>query len=831
MDDIDIIPALPPINEDDFNDGEDRTFANENIKCPGTAITSKSLEEQSNKNDYLASLPTLSRDERMPGETEEVTTKSVIEDSIQRSYEIVNKSNSLLADSDSKNCNESFSFKGSPLPSGEERAISSGKRNDKCVANDGYSAEDHLDSSVQDAHVAEDDGNNEAKTSTADAVALKTNGMSGKSGSCKMKRMKSADENVMHLTDDDSEIAASWMNPNPQDKMIFRYYAVRVGYARASYFFEDLDSVETEKEMRHFSKSVPMVKIRSAIFLYWDDACQFVETIENLHQDSSLEFKVEYEGFDSIAEAEVSTTQQHKFDHLIILSCDGIMLILVSSPFVQAYLLELDTHLAWEHATSFGMTCPEVNDHKQIPATSNYSGFHYQYPVPQLYIPHSFPLVPSASGLNTEPTALGDHSPQLSNFSSVSSHGVPNARDINSEQASVVTRSKAKLKKSSVTETPLPTKTSNPSRGRPKTVTKRQIVRPRPKKLTVREMEEQKRANINPATSHLYGFHGQYPVPRYYIPHPSLLTHDANELDIQPTMFGTTPAELLHFATLPSHVVPGDREMNLAPASIETRSKSKLNETPIPEAQIPKSKSRPTRGRPKVVRRKPLLRPQPKKLTAKEKEELKKANMEEKWDKMFAKLLDYKEKNDGSLDIPAEVEGAEGDDDCEGIANLSISEKKELQRLRRWCVLQKRHYRQWIRGQNASEFFTDQKYSKLKDAGFEFSALTWDVQYEKLKAYKDAHGTLKVEKEHDEDLFKWAYKQRRILGKHFEGKSVRLTKERLNKLIDLGWQKTAFKQRRIHDPADEERKWDEKYQKVSLFIPFFGVALLGKSQL
>ncbi len=94
------------------------------------------------------------------------------------------------------------------------------------------------------------------------------------------------------------------------EAVLFRYYAVRVGYARASYFHRDEDGFETRQEVRRCDgiETAPMVKIRSAIFLYWDDACQFVERhVEHLDRDdSSWEFQVEYEGFDSIEEAEVS---------------------------------------------------------------------------------------------------------------------------------------------------------------------------------------------------------------------------------------------------------------------------------------------------------------------------------------------------------------------------------------------------------------------------------------------------------------------------------------------------------------------------------------------
>ncbi len=111
---------------------------------------------------------------------------------------------------------------------------------------------------------------------------------------------KNIDEgNVANL---DSYLVSPGQRPNH----IFRYYAVRVGYARASYFLEDKDGLEVQREIRVENNTAPMVKIRSAIFLYWDDVYQFLDKIDDLHQDSSLVFKAEYNGFHTFAEAEVS---------------------------------------------------------------------------------------------------------------------------------------------------------------------------------------------------------------------------------------------------------------------------------------------------------------------------------------------------------------------------------------------------------------------------------------------------------------------------------------------------------------------------------------------
>lgn len=199
-------------------------------------------------------------------------------------------------------------------------------------------------------------------------------------------------------------------------------------------------------------------------------------------------------------------------------------------------------------------------------------------------------------------------------------------------------------------------------------------------------------------------------------------------------------------------------------------------------------------------------------------EELKDAKIardDEKWNIMFQKLLEYKQNNGGSLHIPVDIVAANKGDETNG--SLCGLDEKELHQLSKWCNEQNRYHTNWVRSCNNSEFFSQEKRDKLKDAGFEFSELTWDEQYDKLKAYKTRHNTLTVKRDHDENLFKWMVKQRRILSHYFEGKTVSLSEECLKKLVDLGWQKAFDKKGgiRIRDLADELKTWNEKYEQVS----------------
>jgi len=88
------------------------------------------------------------------------------------------------------------------------------------------------------------------------------------------------------------------------------YYAVRVGYAVASVVSDDEDGDDISppnKKRKHYEQScaaanatpTPRVTIRSAIFLYWEDARQFVDNIE-----SSTGHNAEYAAFNSFEQAE-----------------------------------------------------------------------------------------------------------------------------------------------------------------------------------------------------------------------------------------------------------------------------------------------------------------------------------------------------------------------------------------------------------------------------------------------------------------------------------------------------------------------------------------------
>jgi len=102
---------------------------------------------------------------------------------------------------------------------------------------------------------------------------------------------------------------------NAHDDIRGVYYAVRVGYALGSPMarvdnklvkIDDNDGIHPKKKRKHsesetaeMAMGLPMVTIHSAIFLYWKDARQFIDTVSDLSEHTA-----EYEAFTSIQDAE-----------------------------------------------------------------------------------------------------------------------------------------------------------------------------------------------------------------------------------------------------------------------------------------------------------------------------------------------------------------------------------------------------------------------------------------------------------------------------------------------------------------------------------------------
>jgi len=457
---------------------------------------------------------------------------------------------------------------------------------------------------------------------------------SGKSFKKDVKLQKRIDEGSI-VTNLNSHSAS----PGQRPEHLFRYYAVRVGYATASYFREDEDGLEVKQEIRLVNRTAPMVKIRSAIFLYWDDVCQFLEEIRTLDQDSSLVFKAEYEGFHTIAGAE-------------------------------AYLLEPEMRLALDHASSVE------------------------------------PLLETEKIAISQPWQIAPH------------YSCPGA----------------------------------------------------PLRPTVRQPK---------------------------MAHPLTLTPVTRQLTAE---------------SAASDELEDKKIMNRRPPKVTQSRKSRKKKLQAIRNCEPHGKDL-IRDEPE-----PIRQSQGEDTKVKKSEERKEVIMKKKWTTMFQKLLDYKEKHHGFLDIPFSEDDIGNSETTKGTASAKHStEEREIRKLRRWCEEQKRLHLKWARDKSSSDFFTQEKYDKLKEAGFDFPEPKWDEQYTKLKAYKDTHGTLKVERKHDLCLYRWSVKQRNILGKHFEGKPVNISQERLKKLAELGWQKALDKRSKVRDTANEQKKWDEKFQELLMY--------------
>lgn len=142
---------------------------------------------------------------------------------------------------------------------------------------------------------------------------------------------------------------------------------------------------------------------------------------------------------------------------------------------------------------------------------------------------------------------------------------------------------------------------------------------------------------------------------------------------------------------------------------------------------------------------------------------------DEKWNGMFGKLLEYKEKNNNTL-VPQ----------C----------YPQDPRLGRWVHYQRVEF--WIFQQCGVAKITEDRIERLDAIGFEWDPqkAQWEKMFEKLKAYKNEHHHCKVPKGYTKDLelANWVRNQRleqANLSK--EGKKSRMTPERYKLLSDLGF--------------------------------------------
>ncbi|KAL7548730.1 hypothetical protein ACHAWF_011996 [Thalassiosira exigua] len=172
-----------------------------------------------------------------------------------------------------------------------------------------------------------------------------------------------------------------------------------------------------------------------------------------------------------------------------------------------------------------------------------------------------------------------------------------------------------------------------------------------------------------------------------------------------------------------------------------------------------------------------------------------------KWDDMYQKLVKYKEAN-GTASILDALDKDEVD-----------SNTKALKSLRKWCNKQILHQRRRSQGHQDTGDLTDERVGKLRDVGLPL-APPWSEFYDRLASFKAANGTLDVAEEEDEELFEWAREQKLMLARNFVGRPVALSEDQIRDLLALGYEikRTGGNSARVYDAASEEVKWNAMFE-------------------
>ena len=144
------------------------------------------------------------------------------------------------------------------------------------------------------------------------------------------------------------------------------------------------------------------------------------------------------------------------------------------------------------------------------------------------------------------------------------------------------------------------------------------------------------------------------------------------------------------------------------------------------------------------------------------------------WESMFAKLKQYKEDNEGSLQVP--------------------KADPAYRQLYSWMVTQRQLYKRSREGKPAP--ITQARIDKLEKIGFQFgqkrvqNQSTWESMFAKLKQYKeDKEGSLQVPATDPayRQLYNWMVTQRRYYNLLQKGKPTHITQERIVELERIGF--------------------------------------------
>ena len=148
---------------------------------------------------------------------------------------------------------------------------------------------------------------------------------------------------------------------------------------------------------------------------------------------------------------------------------------------------------------------------------------------------------------------------------------------------------------------------------------------------------------------------------------------------------------------------------------------------------------------------------------------------DEKWLSMFDKLKNYREQHD----------------------TFTVLEKHDP-KLRNWVTVQRTLYKQVLNG-DISKMYPE-RVSLLKDKGFEAifvkSVLLhnkrndekWLSMFDKLKKYREQHGTFTVSKQLDQDLYQWLSVQKSLYKQVLNGDTSKMCPEHVSLLKMQGFE-------------------------------------------
>jgi hypothetical protein len=179
-------------------------------------------------------------------------------------------------------------------------------------------------------------------------------------------------------------------------------------------------------------------------------------------------------------------------------------------------------------------------------------------------------------------------------------------------------------------------------------------------------------------------------------------------------------------------------------------------------------------------------------------------SIRQKWLDMLELLKAYKSTH-GTVDI------AEDD---------TSEERKEL---KSWIKAQHTSFCRWKAGGESG--MTQEKVDLLTELGIEFTP-SWDEMFAKVITYKSQHGHINVTSEEDAALAAWMVKQNRVLGRQLMGRSTRLKKDQVTRMLNVGFD--GGSQSKKSKPVsgalvakeegdgttDFDARWDEMFEKL-----------------